>query len=119
MTRWLVQEILTHEVDVAQVDAAGQAASASRSVYNHQLLVWSSMYSVICFGLCACSAGVAIWSRWTVPWGRIFLENGLFILLLGLYEIFFFRTIIYNYDTLSTAELNQYLVDGLARCANL
>jgi hypothetical protein len=42
----------------------------------------------------------------------------MFVLLLGLYELFFFRTIIYNYDTLSTAELNQYIVDGLARCAN-
>ena len=119
LTKWLVYEILTHEVNVTAVDAAGEAALAQRTGYNHSLLIWSSMYSVICFAVCCLCYGVTRWRQWDVPWGRIFLENGLFIVLLGLYEIFFFRTIIYNYDTISTPELNQYLVDGLAMCANL
>jgi hypothetical protein len=116
-TRWFVQELLANEVDQTAIDAAGAAAASGRAAYNHQLLVWSSLYSVICFGVCVGIAAVTRWRRWEVPWGKILLENFLFIVVLGLYEAFFFRTIIYNYDTISTAELNAYLVDGLATCA--
>jgi hypothetical protein len=118
-TRWLVQEILATEVNQTAIDAAGAADAAARAAYNHGLLVWSSMYSVICFGVCAVVAAVTWWRRWEIPWGKILLENLLFIIILGLYELFFFRTIIYNYDTISTAELNAYLVDGLAACARM
>ncbi len=117
-TRWLVDEFL-RAIDQASIDAAGTAAATSRAAYNQRLLVWSSMYSVICFGVCCALGGVAKWQRWQIRWAKVLAETGLFVLVLGLYEIFFFRTIIYNYDTLSTAELNMYLVDGLARCATL
>ena len=116
-TKWLVRQLLTYEINQTLVDQTGLATAASRESYNHNLLVWSSMYSVICFGLCAAATGFVVWKKWPVPWGRMICENSVFVLILGLYEFFFFRTIIYNYDTLSTAELNMYIVNGLAHCA--
>jgi hypothetical protein len=47
----------------------------------------------------------------------MFIEHLLFIGVLAAYEFFFYTTIIYNYSTLSTPELNKYIVDGLASCA--
>jgi hypothetical protein len=117
-TRSLVEELLV-AVDQSAIDTAGITAAAQRSAYNRQLLTWSSMYSMICLAVCAALGGFAQWRRWPIKWRKVFAETGLFVLVLGLYEVFFFRTIIYNYDTLSTAELNMYLVDGLARCASL
>jgi hypothetical protein len=116
-TRWLVQEILTHEINQQQIDAAGIQAASSREAFNDRLVTLAAMYSVICLGLCSTVAGIVKWKGWIVPWRRMIAENCMFVLILGLYEVFFFRTIIYQYQTISTAELNQYIVDGLARCA--
>jgi hypothetical protein len=116
-TKWFVRQLLIYEINQTLVDQTGLATAAARELYNHKLLVWSSMYSVICFGICGVATGFVVWKKWPVPWKRMMLENLVFVLILGLYEFFFFRTIIYNYDTLSTAELNMYIVNGLEQCA--
>jgi hypothetical protein len=38
------------------------------------------------------------------------------VLLLGLYEYVFFMAIIYNYNSISTNELNSYIVNGIYDC---
>ncbi len=116
-TKWFVRQLLTYEINQTLVDQQGLASAVSRDTYNHGLLIWSSVYSVICLVICGSVTGCVVWKRWPVPWSRMLAENILFVGILGLYEYFFFRTIIYNYDTLSTAELNMYIVDGLANCA--
>jgi hypothetical protein len=116
-TRWLIQEILTYELNQTQIDAFGNHENKVRLEYNQKLLLWSAMYSVACAGLCVSATMYVRWKKWIIPWSRMIVENFIFVLILGLYELFFFKTIIYNYDTLSTAELNKYIVDGLAQCA--
>jgi hypothetical protein len=116
-TKWFIRQLLTYEINQTMVDQSGIAAALARNSYNHTLLIWSSMYSVLCLALCGVATGWVWWKRWPVPWGRMLAENMLFVLILGFYEFFFFRTIIYNYETLSTAELNMYIVNGLAQCA--
>jgi hypothetical protein len=115
-TRWLVEELLRYEWNQTQIDGAGASAEAGRDVYNQKLLTWSAMYSIICLGICAGATAYVRWKQWVIPWRRMVLENLSFVFLLGLYEYFFFKTIIYNYKTISGAELNRYLVDGLAQC---
>lgn len=116
-TRWLVQELLTYELNQHEADIAGSQAASARTVFNERLVTLAAMYSVICLSLCATVAGIVKWRGWIVPWRRMIVENCMFVMILGLYEVFFFRTIIYQYQTISTAELNQYIVDGLAQCA--
>lgn len=116
-TKWFVRQLLMYEINQTIVNQEGLLSALARNSYNHKLLIWSSMYSVICFALCGAATGWIWWKRWPVPWSRMLAENLVFVTILGLYEYFFFRTIIYNYETLSTAELNMYLVNGLAQCA--
>ena len=47
------------------------------------------------------------------------MEHISFVTLLGAYEYFFFRTIIYRYSTISTDEINQYIFDGVYQCLGL
>ena len=115
ITRWLLNEFI-HEINISAIDAAGNAAAHSRDTYNNGLLVWSSLYSIISLLICLSVVGVVRLKGWPVPWRHIFLENMLFIVVLATYEFFFFETIIYKYVTISTPELNQYIVDGLASC---
>ena len=118
-TKWLVGEFLAHDVNVPQIDASGLEGAAQRTAYNQHLLIVSAMYSVICFILCILATAFVRWKKWDIPWKRMLVENLLFVLVLGLYEVFFFRTIIYNYDTISTSELNMYIIDGLEQCVLL
>ena len=116
-TKWLVHELFINAINKTTVDAEGLAAYNARTAYNATLVFQSSLYSLACFAVCV---GIAIISRvnqWKVNWTPMFVEHLLFIAVLAAYEFFFYTTIIYNYSTLSTAELNKYIIDGLASCA--
>lgn len=101
------------------VDAAGAAAAAERNSENLHLLFWSLGYTGICIGVGGICVGILVLSKRSVRWKDLLGEHIVFVLLLGLYEWFFFRTIIYNYNTLSTPELNAYLADGLFTCLSV
>ena len=115
-TRALLLDILTMEVNRSIIDTEGLAASAKRGAYNAYLLNWSVAYSMICFGIFIAMLGIVHVKQIPVNWLHLFQEHLAFVLVLGLYEYFFFRTIIYNYTTISTSELNQYIVDGAFQC---
>jgi hypothetical protein len=115
-TKWLVRELFAYSINASRIDTEGQAAASERTAYNRGLILQSSLYSVGTLLLCLGIVGVSFYKKWKVAWRSIFLENMLFIGVLAAYEFFFYNTIIYNYKTLSTAELNRYIVDGLASC---
>lgn len=98
------------------VDAAGAAALAVRTEENLKLLWISLGYTAGCIVLGGGCISILVWSKREVKWRELIGEHFFFVIVLGLYEWFFFRTIIYEYNTLSTPELNQYLSDGLYSC---
>lgn len=116
-TKWFISELLQIGQNQSVIDQAGLSALRERDAHNQKLLIWSCMYSVFCLVFCTGSVAYVRWNQWIVPWKRIISENLMFVLILALYEVFFFRTIIYEYSTISTSELNQYIVDGLAKCS--
>jgi len=116
-TKWFIKELFTYSINKSVIDAEGSAAAAARTSYNATLIVQSSIYSLVCFIACVGIICICVYNKWKVAWAKIFLENMLFIAVLAAYEFFFYNTIIYKYTTLSTPELNKYIVDGLASCA--
>lgn len=116
VSRWLINEFLTYGLNQTAIDTAGVSASAARITYNNRLILTSSLYSATALLICATLVCVVHQAKWKVAWSTILLENILFIALLAAYEFFFYNTIIYNYITLSTPELNKYIVDGIAQC---
>jgi hypothetical protein len=98
------------------VDAAGAAAAAERSAENLHLLWISLAYIASCIGIGGICITILIRSKRVVKWRELVGEHIFFVIILGFYEWFFFHTIIYNYNTLSTPELNQYLANGIYDC---
>jgi len=90
-------------------------ALQQRNSTNEQLLIQAWMYVVGLFTLLVGLGAVArckkLLTRRSVI--KILLENFGLVALLGLYEFIFFRTIIYNYDALSAAEISQDAVQTL------
>lgn len=117
-TKWLIQEFLDLEFNQTIVDAESQEAITNRTQFNRFLLHESLSVSAICFVVFSTLAAFLKWYQVPVPWKEVLVENLMMVVLLGLYEYFFFRKIIYNYDTLSTPELNAYILDGLWACTS-
>jgi hypothetical protein len=115
-TKWLLQEFLDLEFNQTIVDAQSRQSIANRTQYNTSLLHESLSVSAICFVVFSVFAAFLKWHQVPIPWKGVLVENLMMVVLLGMYEYFFFRAIIYNYDTISTPELNAYILDGLLAC---
>jgi hypothetical protein len=96
---------------------ATDAANAlqQRNATNEKLLIQAWMYVGSLFILLVGAGAVAKWKRLLTRRSlvKILLENIGLVALLGIYEFIFFRTIIYNYDTLSAAEISEDAVQTL------
>jgi hypothetical protein len=115
VTHWLLYEAL-QELNVSQIDSEAAAALSQRDAFNHSLYMKSLAVSGVCLGVFLLLAAAMRLRKIQIPWRGVLLENLMMVTLLGAYEYFFFRVIIYNYDTLSTQELNAHIVDGLWQC---
>jgi hypothetical protein len=118
ITKGLLLDIMKYELNKTIIDKDGTRAALSRLSYNTSLLYWSIGYSAICLFIIGFMSFIIWYKKIRVEWQKLFLEHLAFVLVLALYEYFFYITIIYNYTTISTAELNQYIIDGLYECAS-
>ena len=96
------------------IRAQGAAAAAARAAFNGDLFVRSWAYFGGLAGLLAALVAVPLAARRHMPWGVIVGENCVLILMLGLYELLFFKTIVLRYEAISGAELVRG-VGGAAR----
>ena len=87
------------------IRAQGAAAAAARAAFNGDLFVRSWAYFGGLAGLLAALVAVPLAARRHMPWGVIVGENCVLILMLGLYELLFFKTIVLRYEAISGAEL--------------
>jgi hypothetical protein len=116
MSRTLIGYVLQEEFNKTRIDDDGNSAEISRSTFNTGLLHQSIWYSAICLGICIVMLIIVWFRKIHVKWQKLMIEHLSFVLILGLYEYFYYETIIYKYDTISTSELNKYIVDGLYQC---
>jgi hypothetical protein len=115
----LVNAILSVFIQANQTLASAQSAMRERDQYNGKLEVQAWMYVV---GITAClltGGAVARLNSIRIPWKRILLENMIMVALLGIYEFTFFKTIIYNYRSLTFEELNGNIVHQLQTTCNV
>ncbi len=108
-----VNSLLEVLVNVRNVSNAAAIAADGRDNYNTNLQIQSWLYFVGITALTGTASGWAIWKKYKFHWRRVFLENVAMVTLLGIYEFVFFRTIIYNYVSLSMPEIDQHIVNIL------
>jgi hypothetical protein len=92
-------------VNVTTVNAAGAVAEAGRATYNGILTRNSWLYFGGLGGIFATLAAAA--ARRRVNWRHMITENLGMVTLLGLYEWMFFRTVVYEYRSISMPELDR------------
>jgi hypothetical protein len=116
VTKEVLYAFLTQGNEYNLIVSEGDLGKANRDSMNQRLLGESLGASGLCFGIVLIGSLWLLCKKIPVRWFVVFLENISMVIILGLYEYFFFRVIIYNYGTLSTPELNAYLVKGIYDC---
>lgn len=119
-TTALVNDLLSVFINTTQVVASANRAAIERESYNRALKVQAWGYVGGLIGCVTAGALVAHGKKLRIAWRRIVLENLIMVSLLGLYELMFFRTIIYQYENMSLPELDGFVVGQLqAQCGLL
>jgi hypothetical protein len=104
-------------VNTTDVNIQGLAASVDRSNYNGALMRDSWLYTVGIASLFGFLSAAAPIRRLPIKWTPVITENIALIILLGLYEYMFFRTIIFKYRATSMEELDRMVVDQIQAAA--
>jgi hypothetical protein len=114
-----INEILLLFINTTTIIQNGQQSQLERHTYNAKLELQAWLYVIVLFSVISILGGLSKWKEYPIPWKRILLENLCMVTLLGLYELFFFKTIIYNYRSLTFDELNLNIVQQLQGSCNL
>jgi hypothetical protein len=118
ISKGLILDIINYELNRTRIDTDGTTAALTRLKFNTGLLHLSIGYSAICIFVIGLTSFIIWCKKIHVEWQKLIIEHLAFVLVLALYEYFFYITIIYKYTTVSTPELNQYIIDGLYQCAS-
>lgn len=109
----LVSDVLSLFLNSSQINLAAESAGETRYLENKKLEIQAWLYVCGLAGLLVVGGGAARLKKMSVPWRRIIIENIIMVALLGAYEFTFFKTIIYNYQSLSFEELNGSILHQL------
>ena len=105
-----ISDILALFLNVSDVLSAGSRDGEKRRYYNFMLQVQAWVYVLILLLIFTITALAYFIRDVKIKWKSVVVDNVCMILLLGLYEYFFFRTIIYKYQSLSDSELDGNIV---------
>ena len=100
-------------VNISQVDMQGTLAGANRAASNSILQRNSWIYMGGFSTFSALLAAAAPLRKLPIKWSHIVGENVALIVLLGLYEYMFFRTVVFQYLATSMDELDRMVVDQI------
>ena len=114
-----VNVLLAALVNVQNVTASSSVSAAGRNNFNKNLQIQSWLYFVGITALTGAASGWAVWKKYKFHWRRVLVENIAMVTLLGIYEFVFFRTIIYNYVSLSMPEIDLHIVQVLKQLCGL
>lgn len=115
--RTAFREFFDAVVSVPQIDAQGTQAAATRAAFNSALQRNSWLYTGGLSVATAALAAAAPFRRLPIKWSHIVSENVALIILLGLYEYMFFRTVVFKYRATSMEELDAMVVDQIQDAA--
>lgn len=117
--RVVALEILNSLVNTTTLSQEAAAATQQRASINTPLYYQSWIYVGGLAGSTTVLTGILIWNKSQPNWKKLLTEQLSMVLLLGIYEWIFFRTIILPYKAISATELNRYIVQELDTICNL
>lgn len=101
----IIDDFLDPYINATHVITIGNAEEIIRATYNKSISVRAWIYVGSLMGLFMTITVYIKCRHIKIKWKNIMLENITMVLLLALYELLFFNTIIYPYHPISTEEI--------------
>ena len=108
-----MNHILDKYINASQIIRIGNLQESFRILYNNTISLRAWIYISVLSGLLSVVILYVKCRRIKLNWIYILLENTSMVLLLGLYELVFFNTIIYPYQPISTDEIERNMIQQL------
>jgi len=118
-TTLFVNEVLSLLINTTQVAQQDQISYLNRNSWNRDLQIQAWCYVAGLASTLTITVLIGYQASLRLAWKRILLENAIMVTLLGIYEFVFFKTIIYNYQSITLPELNSFLVSQVQQTCNL
>ena len=109
----VIDSILAPYINASQVIQEGNMEEWRRGLYNDKISKRAWAYVGGLMGIFILATGYIVKRKIPVNWRYIILENVGMVILLALYELMFFNTIIYPYRPISTDEIARNAVQKL------
>lgn len=109
----IVRDLFNLFVNQTQINQQAIQASNARSQINYNLFVQSWLYYIGLISLVIISSIVTYCKKYRIKWKEVATDNILLVVLLGLYEFTFFKTIAIQYVNITLPELENHIVNEL------
>ena len=109
----IVDAFLEPYINATQIIQQGNSEEIVRNIYNKEISIRAWIYVGCLFGLLVINVVYIKLRRIEIKWYSIILENMAMVVLLALYELMFFNTIIYYYHPISADEIGRNAVETL------
>jgi hypothetical protein len=106
----IVDDLLEPYINATQIIQQGGLEEVARDKYNRGIAVRAWIYVGCLLGLLVITTVYIKLRRIEIKWRSIILENVTMVLMLALYELMFFNTIIYPYHPISADEIAKNAV---------
>ena len=115
----LIDSILSPYINASQVIQSGNMEELQRGMYNDKISKRAWAYVGGLMGLFVLVTGYVLKRKIQINWKYIVSENVAMVVLLALYELMFFNTIIYPYEPISTDEIGRNAVEKLQQSCGI
>lgn len=106
----LVNNFLSFFINTTKINQEASLSYDVRFNYNYKLLMKAIYYIVFIGGLNTVIILMNyLWFKRKINYKTIIIDNLVMIIFLGLFEYLFFSTIVFNYQTISSDELNKQI----------
>lgn len=118
-TTLIIRDIFNLFINQTQIAIQANQALDARNKINYSLFVQSWLYYVGLVIFVILQALIVQYKKYKIKWKEVAIDNLLLVVLLGIYEYTFFKTIAMQYINISLPELENHIVNQLETKCNI
>jgi hypothetical protein len=115
----IIKTLFNIFVNQTEISQSANTASAIRNKMNYNLFVQSWLYYVSLLSLVIIMSSITYYKKYKIKWKEVAMDNILLVVLLGIYEYTFFKTIAMDYGNITVPELENNIINQLQNQCNI
>lgn len=115
----LIADLFQIFINQTLIQQQATIASNTRNQINYTLFVQSWLYYVGLLSIVVVISSITYYKKYKIKWKEVAVDNILLVVLLGIYEFTFFKTIAMQYGNITLPELENNIINLLQNQCNI